>query len=575
MHLNGVVSVMRTILFRCRLLLAMLPALLLCSAAGEAAGSGETLYNGIALPREWPPRLSEFPTSVEREPVVPPYLTSPPGVITIDVGRQLFVDDFLIADTNLKRTFHLPKYHSASPVLKPDKPWEMENPDHAAAMVFSDGVWFDPKDQLFKMWYMAGQSEATAYATSRDGIKWEKPQLDVRPGTNIVQPGGRDSSTVWLDLEEKDPSRRFKMFRVVGAGEDALSKWNNWAMEIHFSADGIHWGEPVATSGRVVDRSTVFWNPFRKVWVYSIRHVYATGSDADKSYGFARRRSYHEGPDVLAAAKWEVNEPLRWTDVDRLDPQREDLKIKPQLYNLDAVAYESLMVGFFTVWRGQPADRHKPNNVVLGYSRDGWHWSRPDRRAFCPVSDKQGDWNANNVQSAGGGFLVVGDELYFYVSGRSGRPGNNKAGDLTTGLAKLRRDGFASMDAEESGGVLTTRPLRFAGKHLFVNVDDPNGEMRVEILNADGQPALPFTAGNCVPVTADKTLQRVEWKAAEDLTSLSNQPVRFRFHLKNGRLYAFWVSPEKSGASQGYLAAGGPGFSSHRDTGKLSGNEDR
>ena len=176
-------------------------------------------------------------------------------------------------------------------------------------------------------------------------------------------------------------------------------------MAIHFSADGIHWGEPVAKTGRVVDRSTVFWNPFRQVWVYSIRHVYKVGDDVDKPYGFARRRSYVEGPDLLAAARWEVNEPLRWTDVDRLDPQRDDLKIKPQLYNLDAVAYESLMVGFFTVWRGQPADRHKPNNVVLGYSRDGWHWSRPDRRAFCPVSDKQGDWNANNVQSAGGGFL--------------------------------------------------------------------------------------------------------------------------------------------------------------------------
>ena len=36
---------------------------------------------------------------------------------------------------------------------------------------------------------------------------------------------------------------------------------------------------------------------------------------------------------------------------------RDDLKIKPQLYNLDCAAYESLMLGMFTVWRGQPADR--------------------------------------------------------------------------------------------------------------------------------------------------------------------------------------------------------------------------
>jgi hypothetical protein len=541
---------------------------MLLVAGVAAADSGEILYNGITLPAPWPPRLTDFPTSVEKDPAVPPYLVSPPNVIPIDVGRQLFVDDFLIAETSLTRIFHLPKYHPASPVLKPDRPWEMKNPDHAAAMVFSDGVWYDPGDQLFKMWYMVGESAATGYATSPDGIRWSKPSLDVRPPTNIVQPGGRDSSTVWLDLEEKDPARRFKMFRVIGAGgADPVTEWNNWVIAIHFSSDGIHWGEPVAKTGRVVDRSTVFWNPFRKVWVYSIRHVYKVGDAVDKRYGFARRRSYVEGPDLVAAARWDVNEPLRWTDVDRLDPQRDDLKIKPQLYNLDAVAYESLMVGFFTIWRGQPADRHKPNNVVLGYSRDGWHWSRPDRRAFCPVSDKQGDWNANNVQSAGGGFLVVGDELYFYVSGRTGRPGGNKAGTLSTGLATLRRDGFVSMDAGETGGTLTTRPLRFRGKHMFVNVDDPKGELRVELLDQTDKIMPGFGVENCAPITGDKTLQAVRWQGVADLSSVANRPVRFRFHLKNGKLYAFWVSPENSGASYGYVAGGGPGFSGNRDIG--------
>lgn len=162
---------------------------------------------------------------------------------------------------------------------------------------------------------------------------------------------------------------------------------------------------------------------------------------------------------------------------------------------------------------------------------------------------------------------VVGDELYFYVSGRSGRPGGNKAGTLTTGLATLRRDGFASMDAGEGGGTLTTRPVRFSGRHLFVNVDDPEGELRVEVLDQAAQVVPGFTAENCIPVAADKTLQPVRWKGIEDLSPIANQPVRFRFRLKSGKLYAFWVSPENSGASQGYVAAGGPGFSSHRDSG--------
>src|SRR5437764_1504255 len=64
------------------------------------AEAGQTLYNGIRLPEPWPPR----PRSLTREPVLPPYLRTPPAVIPINVGRQLFVDDFLVETTTLRRT---------------------------------------------------------------------------------------------------------------------------------------------------------------------------------------------------------------------------------------------------------------------------------------------------------------------------------------------------------------------------------------------------------------------------------------------------------------------------------------
>ena len=73
-------------------------------------------------------------------------------------------------------------------------------------MPFSDGAWFGPKDGLFKMWYLAGNKRSTCYATSKDGLHWEKPALDMHPGTNVVLPAGsRDSSTVWLDHDTTDP----------------------------------------------------------------------------------------------------------------------------------------------------------------------------------------------------------------------------------------------------------------------------------------------------------------------------------------------------------------------------------
>ena len=68
--------------------------------------------------------------------------------------------------------------------------------------------------------------------------------------------------------------------------------------------------------------------------------------------------------------------------------------------------------------------------------------------------------------------------------------------------------------------------------------------------------------------TENKTNQPVEWIGVKDLSQLnvSGKPVRFKFYLKNASLYSFWVSPDKSGASFGYVAAGGPGFTESRDT---------
>lgn len=138
--------------------------------------------------------------------------------------------------------------------------------------------------------------------------------------------------------------------------------------------------------------------------------------------------------------------------------------------------------------------------------------------------------------------------------------------NASTGFAILRRDGFASMDAEDCAGTLTTTPVVFKGKHLFVNVDCPDGTLKVEILDKNGEVIAPFTVDNCVPLSCDKTLTAVIWRDAGDLAGLSGKPVRFRFHLENGSLYAFWLSPDKNGASYGDVAAGGPGFRGAIDT---------
>ena len=522
-----------------RLMLAVLCVAAAWGWGGENAAQGQTLYNGIQLPAVWPPRDYKF----GQEPVKPPYLAQPPALIPIDLGRQLFVDDFLIEQTTLQRTFYAAQYHPASPVLKREKPWEQDG-RFKSAMVFSDGVWHDPQDNLFKLWYFCPNKNqdrgGTAYATSKDGIHWERPQLDVVTGTNVVCTAIRDSNTVWLDLFEKDPARRFKMFSVPRPADNHI--------ELSHSPDGIHWSAPAVGTGRCEDRTTVFYNPFRKVWVYSIKIT---------EPGPVRIRHYWEHADAVAGMNW--NGPPFWCAADKQDYEPAKLP-GAQIYNLDGVAYESVMLGLFSLLRDQPKDRPKRNEIFVGFSRDGFHWDRGNRTPLVPIGAKPGDWNAGNIQSAGGCCLIVGDKLYIYCSGRC----EQREGD--TGLAILRRDGFASMDAGAQTGTLTTRPVQFKGKHLFVNVDAPQGSLKVEILDKNGKAIAPFSADQCVPVCADGTLQAVAWKGGGDLSALAGQPVKFRFHLTNGKLYAFWVSPDRSGASHGYVAAGGPGFTGPTDT---------
>jgi hypothetical protein len=227
------------------------------------------------------------------------------------------------------------------------------------------------------------------------------------------------------------------------------------------------------------------------------------------------------------------------------------------------------MVGLFNWY--YPSDGPELVELGIGFSRDGFNWVRPTRgagpnNAFIASTDLPNTWNGYNTQSVGGGFLVVGDQLYFYFSGRNSPHNLESSSTLRqTGLATLRRDGFYSMEAGAAQGTLTTRPVRFSGSHLFVNVADAAGALQVEVLDSAGNVIPQFAKVNCSPVSIDATMQEVTWSSGS-IGSLAGQVVQFRFYLTNGALYSFWVSNSGSGASNGYVAAGGPGFTGDVDT---------
>ena len=488
-----------------------------------ATSAGEVLPNGIQLPDVWPPQRKQLPENLPP----PTYLENPPDVIPIDIGRQLFVDNFLIEETNLTRRIHTPTPHPANPVLTYDRPWEMSQAQGGlpTAAPYSGGVWFDPARRKFRMWYMGGYIEHLCLAESEDGITWTKPNLDVKPNTNIVLwKGASESNSLLMDLNERNPERRFKYFLTNIA--------KGWKTEYRYSADGVHWSEPIWYSGPHGDRTTVFYNPFRKRWVFSLR----TSDRSARRLG--RAKKYWETADINDAGtvqwparqkgKFEAQAPL-WVSADRgRDRPRSEVGLAPQLYHLDCVAYESVLLGMFNIFRGDFHEddgegravfpgRPKCAEICLGYSRDGFQWSRPTHDTFTGISEKRGAWNWGNVQSAGNSFLVVGDHLYFYMSGRKGagqQKGTQESpvfhpayAGCSTGMAVLRRDGFVSMDADSQRRdaalkfqSLTTRKLRFDGRQLFVNVAAADGELRVEVLDENRNVIQPFSKERCLPI---------------------------------------------------------------------------
>ena len=532
---------------------------------------GDPLYNGIRLPREWPPKYEQdLWMSGDVLPV--PYLENPPSLIPIDTGRQLFVDDFLIEETALTREYHYPEKYEHNPVLKPETALEHSGVNGlVVAGPKSGGLWWNSEKQLFEFWYETGWVSSIGYATSPDGLVWDRPDLPLKPGTNQVLPDEvkPDSWTVVKDYRAVNPAETYKIFLRGGGSRDRARAF--------LSEDGIDWGKHI-DCGTTGDRSTMFYNPFRNVWVYSLRWT---------TTGFGGRcRSYWESDDFMKGMHWYPDEPVRWARTDKIDPPDPRIGDKPQLYNLDAVAYESILLGFFEILHGPPNDVNAalglPKNTGLNfaYSRDGFHWHRPDR-SIAINSEQRDVWDRGYVQSLGNICTVRGDKLWFYYIGFAGDESLKYTGpdermrssmwsglyaNGATGVAFLRRDGFVSLNAENKAGTVTTRPVTFSGKHLFVNADVPQGTLRAEVIDMKGNPVEPFTLANSIAFTGDSTLTQLRWKGGDDLTSLAGRAVRFRFQVENGKFYSFWVSRDATGRSDGYVAGGGPGFTSDIDT---------
>jgi hypothetical protein len=220
-------------------------------------------------------------------------------------------------------------------------------------------------------------------------------------------------------------------------------------------------------------------------------------------------------------------------------------EIANSIYNHMGFVYGDRYLGLLTYFSHDPKDPLL--TVRLLTSRDGETWQRPDTGKPLIDVGTIGEWDRFIIMLTGAPPVRVGDKLYLYYRGMAARhkpyEGKDDAfhqgGGL--GLATLRLDGFASLDASYDGGRITTKPFRTHGRQLRVNAKADCGRLRVEVLDSSGHTLPGFGGTDCQVMQVDRVDQSIVWKENTALDMLMDRPIQLRFHLENVRLYSYRI----------------------------------
>src|SRR3990172_11806828 len=122
-----------------------------------------------------------------------PDLSSAESQVT-DAPWELFIDRQILNDVhqrmyNVRQTLHQPVKYEGNPIFSPEMPWEggrCQVGTYPHDFGTFGGTLYDPDEKIFKMWYVGvgggiPNNWFMCYATSKDGIHWERPNLGMFP----------------------------------------------------------------------------------------------------------------------------------------------------------------------------------------------------------------------------------------------------------------------------------------------------------------------------------------------------------------------------------------------------------
>lgn len=478
---------------------------------------------------------------------------------TVDIGTrlELFVDEALIDSLGGNASLRLHSPTMKEIALVTDRPWE-GNMCGGYKTYFRDG-------DIFRMYYQAWHGVITeadgkatmqeapiriGYAESDDGIHWRRPSLRL-----IEFKGSKDNNIVWEGQSEdqkgihgfapfKDlnpvcrPEARYK---AVGATTHIQDR----ALYAMVSPDGLHWKlmseEPILKDCALDSQNLVFWDAVREEYRAYLRDVLPPwyrgiktasspdfihwttpewleypGSPSEQLYT-NQILPYYRAPHIF------MGFPARYVE----RPWSSSIEALPELEHRRLRARVSERYGA-AVSDGQ-----------FMASRDGRTFKRWDEAFIRPGLRPTGSWAYGDCYQGWGLLETASDiagapnELSMFAAEGYWRGTGNAIRRYA-----LRLDGFVSLHAPLGGGELTTQPVTFTGNQLQLNVStSAAGSVRVELQSPEGRPLDGFGLNDCTEIIGDDLAFPVRWRG--DVGTVTGQPVRLRFALRDADLYGY------------------------------------
>ncbi|UCD30021.1 MAG: hypothetical protein JSV03_05975 [Planctomycetota bacterium] len=465
---------------------------------------------------------------------------------------RLFVDDYPVAvKTDVVRTYHPFQKYAGNPVLVADRPWEGSN------IYVYGNVLPDESKTGYRMWYHCLPLQPAPgdydkyrllYATSEDGINWNKPNLGIvlwppdGSGTGDNNIFIRRENDVGVSIShipsvihtpwEQDPQHHYLLINkdTVGiAGGGNIGGY--WGAR---SADGIHWTDmpnnPLIDPGG--DVGNFVWDPHSGQYLGYVKVNPDVSGLRRRAVGLTATSDLTTWPmpELVLAPDDFDDRWVVWGGTQRT-----------HFYGLCAFAYESMYIGFLWIFRAtDPAGYYDgPIFVELVSSQDGVHWLREegDRPPILPLGP-YGSWDDGMLFTTNHP-LVEGEIIRLYYGGCDGyHAGPADSWNCSIGLATLRKDGFASLDAGSTIGTVTTKRLTGTGGPLHVNYDATGGWLKVEVLDEDGNVLPGYSESECDLLQGDSVDQVVTWGVQTELPA-GTEPLRLQFVMQDASIYSF------------------------------------